>query len=63
MDVLGELHSVAAKFEEKQPICVACGRGRLVLIDEKPDPTFGILGLTRQTLKCDSPRCGELVVL
>ena len=63
--VLGELRAVAAKlsFQEDRPTCASCGQGRLVLIDEKPDPDFGILGMLRQTLKCDSPECGKLTIV
>ena len=40
--------------------CQRCERGKLDLIDERPDPIFGALGMTCQTLKCDAPECGEL---
>jgi len=65
MGVLGELRAVAAKlsFQEDKPTCAFCGRGRLVLIDERPDPNFGILGMLCQTLKCDSPECGKLTIV
>ena len=64
MSVLGELHAVAARlsFQDNRPIC-ACEKGRLVLVDERPDPNFGILGVMQQTLKCDSPECGKLTVV
>jgi hypothetical protein len=65
MGVLGELQAVAAKlsFEEQRPVCAFCGRGRLVLVEEKPDPDFGILGMYQQTLRCDSPECGKLTIV
>jgi hypothetical protein len=65
MSVLGELRMVAAKLslQEDRPTCAYCGRGRLVLIEEKPDPDFGILGMLRQTLKCDSAECGKLTII
>ncbi len=65
MTVLGELRAVAAKLShrESQPICSACGKGRLVLVDEVPDPNFGVLGVVRQTLKCDSAGCGKVTIL
>ena len=44
---------------DDQPV----GTGRLILIDERPDPNFAILGLLRQTLKCDSPACGKLTIV
>jgi hypothetical protein len=46
--------------EERPTICPACGKGRLRLLDEAPDPTFGTLGIVRRTLKCDAPECGQL---
>jgi len=33
------------------------------MIDERPDPNFGILDMFQQTLKCDSPECGKLTTL
>jgi len=38
-------------------------RGRLVLVDERPAPNFGILGVFGQTLKCDSPECGKVIIV
>jgi hypothetical protein len=38
--------------------CPKCRNGRLQLTDEKPDPTFGRLGMLLQTYRCDSPACG-----
>jgi hypothetical protein len=63
MSVLGELRAVAAKlsYQESRPACASCGKGRLLLIAEKPDPDFGILGVLRQTLKCDW--CGKLAIV
>jgi hypothetical protein len=65
MTVLGELHAVASRLAspEERPICACCGAGHLVLIDEEPDPNFGILGVLRQTLKCDSPDCGKITIV
>ena len=31
--------------------------------DEAPDKNFGILGMLRQTLKCDAPDCGKLTIV
>jgi hypothetical protein len=47
MSVIGELHAVAARlsFQDNRPICACCEKGRLVLVDERPDPNFGILGV------------------
>ncbi len=65
MNVLGELHAVAAKlsFHDDRLTCECCGQGKLDLIDERPDPIFGVLGMTCQTLKCDFLECGKLSVV
>jgi hypothetical protein len=65
MDLLAELHVVAARLalREEHLVCECCGTGRLILIDERLDPNFAILGLLRQTLKCDSPACGKLTIV
>ena len=65
MSIFVELQAVAARLsrEEKQPVCTRCGKGRLVLIEETPDPNFGILGMVQQTLKCDCADCGEVTIV
>jgi hypothetical protein len=65
MNVLGELHAVAAKLSphDDRPTCECCGQGKLELIDERPDPIFGVLGMTCQTLKCDFLECGKLTTV
>ena len=65
MDVLGELHAVAAKLSpyDDRPTCECCGQGKLELIGERPDPIFGVLGMTCQTLKCDFLECGKLTIV
>jgi hypothetical protein len=65
MDVLGELQAVAAKLSpyDDRPTCECCGQGKLELIDERPDPIFAVLGMTRQTLKCDFLECGKLTII
>ena len=65
MSIFVDLHAVAAKlsFQENRPICACCGKGRLGLVDERPDPNFGILGMFQQTLKCDSAKCGKLTIV
>ena len=65
MNVLGELHAVAAKRSrhDDRATCEGCGQGKLDLIDERPDPIFGALGMTCQTLKCDFLECGKLSVV
>jgi hypothetical protein len=65
MNVLGEVHAVAAKLSphDDRSTCECCGQGKLDLIDERPDPIFGVLGMTYQTLKGDFVECGKLIVV
>jgi hypothetical protein len=65
MSIFVDLHAIAAKLssEDNRPICACCGKGRLVMIDERPHPNFGILSLFQQTLRCDSPKCGKLTIV
>ena len=65
MSVFGDLRAVAAKLsaQENRPTCVCCGKGHLLLVEERPDPNYGILGVVQQTLKCDSPECGKITVV
>jgi len=65
LGVIKELYAVASRLshQAERPLCGFCGRGRLILIDERPDPNFGILGLLQQTLKCDSPECGKFTIV
>lgn len=64
MSILGDLQAVAAKLslQDNRPICGCCGKGQLVLVDEWPDPNFGILGVVVQTLKCNSGDCGRITI-
>ena len=65
MNVLEELHAPAARVAPygDRPTCQSCGQGKLELIDERPDPIFGVLGMTCQTLKCDFLECGKLTIV
>ncbi len=65
MSVFEDLRAVAARLspQETRPICVSCGKGQLVLVEERPDPNYGILGVVQQTLKCDSPECGKITIV
>jgi hypothetical protein len=65
MNVLEELQAVAAKLApyDDRPACEYCGQGKLELIDERPDPIFGVLGMTCRTLKCDFLECGKLTIV
>ena len=49
--------------EARRLRCAVCGRRTLVLVDETPDPNFGMLGLTEQKWKCDSPECGAILIV
>ena len=64
-DPIGRGHAVAAKLapHHDRPTCQCCGQGKLELIDERPDPIFGLLGMTCQTLKCDFLECGKLTTV
>ena len=65
MDVLGELQAVAAKLarHDNRPTCECCGRGKLDLINVRPDPNFGVLGMICRALKCDFLECGTLTIV
>ena len=65
MTLLQELNRVAARLApyDSPSMCSKCGKGRLQLIEETPDPNFGALGVSRQTLRCDSAACGKLTVI
>lgn len=64
MSILGDLHAVAAKLshQDNRPICSICGKGRLDVIGERPDPNYGILGVVEQTLRCDQAACRHITV-
>ena len=64
MSILGDLQAVAAKLslQDNRPICAFCGKGKLVVIDEKPDRNYGALGVVEQTLRCDSADCGKITI-
>ncbi len=44
-------------------ICCWSEKGKLDLIEEKPDPIFAALDMTISTLKCDNPECGKLTIV
>ena len=64
MSILGDLQAVAARLslQDNRPTCAFCGKGKLVLIAERPDPNFGALGVVEQTLRCDRADCGKLTI-
>lgn len=43
-------------FDER-PKCSCCGGTNLRLTDEYLHPLYGVLGVTIQVLKCESPGC------
>jgi hypothetical protein len=49
--------------EARRLSCAVCGRRTLVLVDEEPDPNFGLLGVTKQKWKCDSLECGAILIV
>ena len=49
--------------DAKGAACKVCGKGVLVLVDERPDPNYGALGMIQQTWKCDCPECGNSLVI
>jgi len=66
MSVLGKLHAAAKLLpNDDRPTltCECCGQGKLELIEERPDPIFGVLGMRLQTLKCDFLECGKLTIV
>jgi hypothetical protein len=65
MNLFEELNRVAARLApyENPLTCTWCGNGTLRLIDETPDPIFGTLGVSCQTLRCDDPACGKLTII
>jgi hypothetical protein len=64
MSILGDLQAVAAKLsmQDNRPTCALCGKGKLVLIAERPDPNFGALGVVEQTFDAIPPECGKLTI-
>lgn len=64
MSILGDLQAVAAKLsmQDNRQTCAFCGKGKLVLIAERPDPNFGALGVVEQTFRCNSSECGKLTI-
>ena len=64
MSILGDLQAVAAKLsmQDNRQTCALCGKGKLVLIAERPDPNFGALGVVEQTFRCNAHECGKLTI-
>ena len=49
--------------EEHLPICPACRIGTLCIVEERPDPIFGALGVVQRVLKCNASDCGRFTVI
>ena len=47
--------------EDQLPPCRWCRRATLYVLEERPDPIFGALGVVERTLKCTG--CGQLTVV
>jgi hypothetical protein len=47
--------------EDQLPPCRWCRRATLYVLEERPDPIFGALGVVERTLKCAG--CGQLTVI
>jgi hypothetical protein len=46
--------------EEHLPACPRCGRTNLYVLEERPDPNYGALGVVQRTLQCAD--CSKLIV-
>jgi hypothetical protein len=46
----------------QRPKCPWCGEGNVDLIEERPHPLLGILGMSLQKFKCDRPSCAKLTL-
>jgi hypothetical protein len=62
MTLFEELQRVAMRTApyEAPPLCPWCSTGHLNVIEETPDPNFGVLGVSSRILRCDEPSCGRL---
>jgi hypothetical protein len=47
---------------DQRPKCCWCGERSLELIEERPHPLFGILGVSQQTFRCNRPTCAKLTL-
>jgi hypothetical protein len=60
-----QLKAVSARLsppDADRPICLCCGRRDLKLVDERPHPIYGVLGVTCRTFRCDAVDCGALTL-
>jgi hypothetical protein len=65
MNGLGRWQAMAAEPvpRDERRTCEHCGKGKLDLVDERPDPIFGLLGMTISTFKCSAPECGTFTII
>lgn len=49
-------------FQDRRPICAACGIGRLNVIGEEPDTSPGADGAMWDVLQCDNAACSLTAV-
>ena len=64
--IRGDADSLADRLREQEehlPICPACRIGTLCVVEERPDPIFGALGVVQRVLKCDASDCGQFTVV
>jgi hypothetical protein len=52
---------MAEPLADRRATCGRCCIGKLDLIESRPDPHLGPVGVMRDTLKCDNPSCGKTV--
>lgn len=46
--------------EERLPFCQWCKCDSLYVLEERPDPHFGRLGVVQRILKCGTLDCGKV---
>jgi hypothetical protein len=44
-----DLADMLREQEARPAVCPVCGKGKLRVLDEKPDPIYGALGAVRRT--------------
>jgi hypothetical protein len=63
---IGETSLDATKLTRKEDgsfNCPLCRRGTLHLVEERPHPLYGVLGVTEIVLWCDAADCGQVTVV
>jgi hypothetical protein len=49
--------------EDRSLECPFCKRGTLQLVEERPHPLYGALGVTEIMLRCDAAYCDRMMVI